>query len=258
MNDNFAYCASSAQGEFISFLSSDDVLIADAIYHLINVISENDSAVFAFGNSYFSRNIPKRHKEKLLVRPSGAGNSFYMDGAAAVRFFFPWKLSSTWMVGNLIRTCAYKNTGGFYACDLEVSGDVWITKKLLSQGGFVYVDRPLALFRSRAIGHREVDPDRRIGDFIDFVSVNDNPEMRDLKSLFRNCLVFIYRSGIDKRTSNKIKIKAVKIFHRIEKRELEFLARCSLKFPFVFHIFAKILAFPKFIRDIIMELRKNF
>ena len=254
MNDNFAFCASFAKGEFISFLSSDDILFSKSIEKLVTAIKLNSSAAFAFGNCYHSNRIPTKYKKSLLVRSPMNGQSIYLEGEVGQKFFFPWDLSSTWMVGNLIKSTSYNRIGGFSAFNLEVSGDVWITQKLLNQGGFVYLDEVLALFRSRSVGHIEVDPDRRLLDFIDHVLLNKNTIQYTTRGRLREVLVFIYRIGVDRRTSDSVKNKAVRKFVDINRYDLSMLAKGSIEFPVLFYILAKILGAPKFIRDVIREL----
>ena len=254
MNENFAYCASHAQSNFISFLSSDDVLLPTAIERLISSLKQNPEAAFAFGNAFHHHRLPKLHKHKLLIRKSRGEDQIYYDGHTGREFFFPWKMSSTWMVGNLITTAAYIETGGFGACNLEVSGDVWITDKLLAQGGFVYVDEPLALFRARSVGHIEVDPDRRISDFIDYITINANQNSTTFFSRIRENIVLSYRMGINKNTSREIKIKAASKFQDFGRHDLAKISTLSLRLTSMFSIIANFLSLLKICRDFIRQM----
>lgn len=170
MNDNFAFCASHARGKFISFLSSDDVLLPHAIRTLYDHIDRHPQIVFGCGNIYSARRFPSdSNRTRFLIRAHGKRvRSFSPEEARGV--FFPWTMASTWMAGNIIRRDAYEKTGGFSRCDMLTTGDVWLTKMLLEQGGFFCLDEPLALFRTRSLLKTEVDRDRRLFDFTDLLS----------------------------------------------------------------------------------------
>lgn len=170
MNDNFAFCASHARGKYLSFLSSDDLLLPHAIETLYGHLERDARLVFGCGNIYSARRLPSGpQRTRFLIREHGDGvRSFTPDEARA--FFFPWTMACTWMAGDIIRRDAYEETGGFSKCDMLTTGDVWLTTQLLERGGFLCLDEPLALFRTRSLLKSEIDRDRRLFDFTDLLS----------------------------------------------------------------------------------------
>jgi len=244
MNENFAFCASSAKGEFISFLSSDDVLVPTAIELLVDVLREFPQAVFAAGNLYYTRDMPPQLSDPSLIRPESLPRQVYC-GPAARAFFFPWKLASTWMAGDLIRRSAYEATGGLAACDLEVTGDAWLTDQLLARGCFAYVPAPTALYRTRAPGHLEVDPDRRIADFIDMLHIDQNYSGgvmgRSFIDRLKQNVILVRRLGADRRSSRAIKETAFAVFARYGRRDLMLCVSLSLRLPALVRIVSRAL-----------------
>ncbi len=244
MNENFAFCASCARGELISFLSSDDVLLPNAIAMLVDVLRDDPQAVFAAGNIFHARELPADLCDPSLIRPRSLARRVY-GGQAARDFFFPWTLASTWMAGDLIRRSAYEATGGLAACDLEVAGDVWLTDQLLARGGFAYVPAPTALFRSRAPGHDEVDPDRRIADFIDKLHIDQNygggAMGRTVIDRLKQNVILVRRLGADRRSSRAIKDKACAVFARYGRRDLMLCVRLSLRAPMLVRWVSRVL-----------------
>jgi hypothetical protein len=169
---------------------------------------------------------------------------------AAQNFFFPWTIKSTWMVGDLIRRGAYESCGGFEHCTLEISGDVWITSELIQRGGFVYTDSPLALFRARQVGHVEVDPDRRLREFVDTLTLREGVKMSPIQHI-RDILVVLYRLGADSRISDGTKADCASKFFQLGRNDLARMVRFSQRAPFVVRCVSRLLSLPKAIRDLV-------
>jgi glycosyltransferase involved in cell wall biosynthesis len=199
MNDNFAFCASYGRGKYLSFLSSDDLLLPHAIEVLHRHIESDPNMIFGCGNVFHARRLPSNpNATKSLIRSRGTqGGVRFYKGRQAQEFFFPWTMASTWMAGDIIRRDAYERTGGFSKCDLLTTGDVWITKSLLEYGGFFCLDEPIALFRARALLGREVDRDRKLFDFADSVKAKSQEihKSHSRFALLRQRVSLAYRIG---------------------------------------------------------------
>jgi glycosyltransferase involved in cell wall biosynthesis len=173
MNDSFAFAAScaSAEARYLSFLSSDDVIATNAIEKLVEFAENNPSAAFVAGNIIQSIEPPTSFLQLEDRIRTGSNKVGLYKFADALELFCPWKLSSTWMAGDLIRHDAYKATGGFAACDYCISSDLWLTKELLKQknSDFACIASTTAFFRLRAQGVLPADGDRGLGIHLDML-----------------------------------------------------------------------------------------
>lgn len=224
INENFAFCASFADGDYISFLSSDDLLTTDAIERLVDVLEYNANCVFAFGNIWHSYEMPPlQNYEKMLIRPNLSDYRVY-DKKEGINFFYPWRRSSTWMCGNLIRRYIYEEIGGIGKSTLRVAGDNWLTTELLKYGGFVCIGRPLALFRMRAINHVEVDRDRRLLEYCDRIALKSqaHPIPSIAQQIWQN-LNLIQRLGEHKQPSELGLKSAREVFELYGRHDLKFI-----------------------------------
>ena len=171
MTENFGFCARSAHGEFISFLSSDDTLVTSAISEMMIMMMTHPEIVFCCGNAIRGQQYPTEDMlEASLVRPSRQPTRTYTSEEAE-DFFFPWGMSSTWIPGDLIRRDAYERTGGFENCTLGIVSDIWLARGLIAQGGFGYLARPLAFYRARPANSRYVDPTRPLLELTDQITL---------------------------------------------------------------------------------------
>lgn len=169
--ENFDFCARNAKGRYISFLSSDDLLLPEAIERLVEAIKSHENIIFAFGNIIHDYEIPANYLDgQRLIRKMGSSCTVYR-GELARKFFYPWGKGSTWLAGDLIDARIYRKIGGLSKCEYLVVGDNWLTTKLLELGGCICLDQPLALFRMRKIDHVEADCDRRLLEFADRVLI---------------------------------------------------------------------------------------
>ena len=174
MVKNFSFAASCASGKYLSFLSSDDFLMLDAIDKLVPLLESDDSAVFAFGNIYADLDYNKNKiNTQKFVRPLTFKKN-KLSISDSLKLFVPWKLSSTWFAGDLIRRETYNTLGGFESCYYKINGDVWITAQLLRLGSCKYTDDMVAFIRLRENGCNPADGDRSGRNILDSVySVKD-------------------------------------------------------------------------------------
>lgn len=250
MNENFAFCANNSSGDYLSFLSSDDALLPGAIETLVAALVHHPQACFAFGNIYYGLQVPRKDSCRASLRPLGNGSWTIVPMEAARNFFFPWTIKSTWMVGNLIRRDAYVSCGGFERCTLEISGDVWLTSELIRRGGFIYTDSPLALFRARELGHVEADPDRRLREFVDTITLREGVKPTPILQV-RDILVVLYRLGADSRMLDCTKVDCANKFVELGRSDLARMVRFSLRAPRTVRCVSRLLSLPKALRDLL-------
>jgi glycosyltransferase involved in cell wall biosynthesis len=245
MKENFDFCASHSSAEFVSFLSSDDMLFPNSIQKLVEALERFPNAGFAFGNVLRHETMLVGDFAQHLIRKPGRASPRQIGGDEALAFFFPWRHQSTWMVGNLLRRSVYGRTGGLARSTLEVAADVWLTRRLLSEGDFVYVDEPLALFRSRPVKHEVIEPDRGVCEIMDSVRMsNDSPVVAVSTRIFQFARL-IHALGIDVRTSNDVKQRAADFFASTGRWGLAACCRLSLYSPSTVRCLAKGLFLPR-------------
>jgi glycosyltransferase involved in cell wall biosynthesis len=177
MNGSFAFAASCASlnSKYLSFLSSDDLLAPGAIAELVELAENNQSLAFVAGNIIQSIEPPadfSQIENRIRSSTNVLGLHTFQE---TVALFCPWRLSSTWMAGELIRHEAYKATGGFAACDYYLLGDLWLTKELIKQkdGGFGLVGTTTAFFRQREEGVLPADGERGLSIYLDMLRYNN-------------------------------------------------------------------------------------
>lgn len=177
MTGSFAFAASCANpnSKYLSFLSSDDLLAPNAIAELVALAENNKSAVFLAGNIIQSRKAPidfEQIENRIRTSKNKPGLHTFQE---TIALFCPWRLSSTWMAGDLIKHDAYNATGGFAACDYHMLGDLWLTKELLKlkNADFGLVGITTAFFRQREEGVFAADGERGLGVYLDVLRYNN-------------------------------------------------------------------------------------
>jgi glycosyltransferase involved in cell wall biosynthesis len=245
MKANFHFCASCSSSEYISFLSSDDVLLPGAIQKLVSVLERFPRAAFACGNVLRHETMPTGDFATYLIRRPRGHEPRELEGDEAAGFFFPWRSQSTWMVGNLIRRAAYVQTGGLAQSNLEVASDVWLTRRLLDHGTFVYVDEPLALFRVRPNKHRCVEPDRGVLECMDAVLLHTDTSRIPVLTRFVQFAKLIHALGNDMRTSASVKRSAAEFFSSKGRWGLLACCRLSSYSPRTLRVLALGLSLPR-------------
>jgi glycosyltransferase involved in cell wall biosynthesis len=264
MNDNFAFCAEHACGKYLSFLSSDDVLLPHALDVLYKHIEAAPDMAFGCGNIHHARRLPANvNDRKSLIRKPQKGkvsNLSFFTKKQAQKFFFPWTMASTWMVGDIIRFDAYKQTGGFSSCNLMTTGDVWLTNSLLEHGGFFCLDEPLALFRARSLISREVDRNRRLFDFTDLL-ITQPGEVGQTPSTYRRIrqqLSLIYRLGAISEPTSEALERVNNIFMRLHRRDLMRIVGLYQKNKFLLKAPAVVMSWINLTRRLLQVIKNSF
>lgn len=121
-----------ARGEYLGYLSSDDLLLPDAVATMVAALEERPDAVCAFPQAHLidaRGRVLKRNVYRLF------------DLAELV------VKQECWIgPGAIFRADAYHAVGGWRS-DLRLAPDREFWMRLAAHGAFIFVDRPLALYR---------------------------------------------------------------------------------------------------------------
>ena len=173
MNESFGFAASYAEGEYIAFLSSDDLITPDCIEKIISLIRKDDRVVFAFGNLYASLQYDESLSDRRCFTRSDKFHGV-LSLSEAFKLFVPWTTSSGWMAGAIIKKSIYLKTGGLGASYYKINSDVWLTAELLRYGLCACTSDITAFFRLREPGVFSADGDRRLLQMVDWVLALDH------------------------------------------------------------------------------------
>lgn len=139
MSGNFAFAAAQSTGEYLTLLSSDDMLLPDCCARLAPILQYNPQVAFAFGAIH---QIDEQGRRLATQRKSHP--SYIRRGDLELQRFV--RSGGTWIIGGLIRRSAYDLAGGFGTGFDEVS-DWYLALRLLTVGDIAYVAEPLANVR---------------------------------------------------------------------------------------------------------------
>ena len=141
MVPHFAFAAQHAKGEFISFLASDDLVSPDWLEALVPMFDDRPDVVFGFGEI---ANFPFEDPDQIrfLCREGMFPTGIY-SAEQLLPLIFPFNRASSWMVGDLIRIDAYRQTAGnnfLEKAGIAYSGDHALSLRLLEIGSAAYVN----------------------------------------------------------------------------------------------------------------------
>ena len=136
--DHFTFSASKAKGEYISFLSSDDLIYPECIAKSIQPLLENKHLSF----SYCESNIIDAHGKRIsIVRSSKLATGIYDKTKIAKRMY---NHSEYWIIGAVIRHELYKKIG----FTKNIIATDWIMGiQLLKYGNVAYCNEILSAIR---------------------------------------------------------------------------------------------------------------
>lgn len=103
--DNFNFAAGAATGEYITFLSSDDLLYPECISRLIEPLIENKSLSLSYGENAI---IDASGKRRLLIRKLRLHSGIYPKKEIAYRMY---NYPEYWINGGLIRNEHFRKVG---------------------------------------------------------------------------------------------------------------------------------------------------
>jgi len=138
LNDHFNFAASKANGEYICFLSSDDLLFKGCIEKTMEPLISHKELVLAYNeNAIINAGGSVQDIIRKLKLPTG----IYSKHHAALRMF---NNTEYWIIGSIIKREAFlkeKFLSDIIACD-------WVLGfKLLKYGDVAYVNEQLAAIR---------------------------------------------------------------------------------------------------------------
>jgi len=138
LNDHFNYAASKAKGEYICFLSSDDLLFKGCIEKTLSPLITHKELVMAYNeNAIISADGTKQDIIRKLKLPTGVYGKHHI----ALRM-----LNNTeyWIIGSIIKKEAFLKEQFNSSI---IAGDWVLGFKLLKYGDVAYVNEQLAAIR---------------------------------------------------------------------------------------------------------------
>lgn len=142
MAHHFAYAAFQADGQFISFLPSDDWVETNWLEEMLRALNNYPVASFAYCD-VFKHDL--RNNQVSRYRGDGYP-SRYLSRAEAMHVFGKLLTEEmiAWVTGALIRSDAYFQYCGGQWAGITHAGDLAFGLELIRYGGVVYVGQPLA------------------------------------------------------------------------------------------------------------------
>ncbi|HZQ91808.1 MAG TPA: glycosyltransferase [Terriglobales bacterium] len=148
--DNFNFCVSHAQGEYMCVLPSDDMLHPDFCAKLSAVLDRHPDAVWA---SCAFVEIDEQGRELKIVNEV-AETSVFRPGKEELRRYVFGPVHN--FVASMMRTAAYRAAGGLDP-KLWRAGDWDIDLTMLRQGSVAHLPEPLCFYRN---WKSQVEPER--------------------------------------------------------------------------------------------------
>jgi glycosyltransferase involved in cell wall biosynthesis len=136
--DHFSFAAAAATGEYISFLSSDDLLYPDCIAKVISPLTGNKKLCFSYCETAI---IDEAGKCRYTVRKEQMSSGIYQNKEIAVRIY---KNTEHWIIGGVIRNEYFKKVG--FIKDIR-AGDWLLGIRLLKYGDVAYCNEVLSAIR---------------------------------------------------------------------------------------------------------------
>jgi glycosyltransferase involved in cell wall biosynthesis len=136
--DNFNIAGDAAAGEYITFLSSDDVLSPECISKVVQPLIENSNLVFSYCENAI---IDESGTRKSLVRKLRLPSGIYSKKKIAYRLY---NYSDYWIIGGVMRREQF-NKVRFVK---KIRAADWVlAMQLLKYGDFAYCNEPLSAIR---------------------------------------------------------------------------------------------------------------
>ena len=138
LNDHFNFVASKAKGEYICFLSSDDLLYKRCIEKTVSPLITNRELVMAYNeNVIIDADGTKQDVIRKLKLPTGT----YSKHHTALRMF---NNTEYWIIGSVIKREAFLKEQ--FISNI-IAGDWVLGFKLLKHGNVAYINEQLAAIR---------------------------------------------------------------------------------------------------------------
>jgi glycosyltransferase involved in cell wall biosynthesis len=136
--DHFNFAAAAATGEYISFLSSDDLLYPDCIARVVQPLIENTDLSFSYCENAI---IDKSGKRRSLIRKGRMASGMYPKKEIAYRMY---NYPEYWIIGGVMKLEYFRKTG--FAKEIR-AGDWILGFQLLKYGDVGYCNEVLSAIR---------------------------------------------------------------------------------------------------------------
>lgn len=135
---NFAFCATQGTGEYLNFLSSDDLLHRDFSCRMAEILDAHPN--LAFAHSAVAR---INEEGKVVGYERSIHPSFLRSGVQELQRYV-WGQRNVFIAA-LVRRTAYEAAGGW--TDLDMVADWYLSLRLLAVGDVAYCSDVLASYR---------------------------------------------------------------------------------------------------------------
>jgi glycosyltransferase involved in cell wall biosynthesis len=136
--DNFNFAADAATGEYITFLSSDDLLYPECIARVVQPLIENKNLSLSYCENEI---IDESGKRRSLIRKGQLPSGIYPKKKIAFRMY---NYPEYWIIGGVIRNEHFRKIG--FAKEIRAAD--WILGlQLLKYGDVVYCNEVLSAIR---------------------------------------------------------------------------------------------------------------
>ena len=169
LTEHFAFAMDAARGEFLSILSSDDWVAPDWLSSLMPLFDGHPEAVFGFGE-IINVDHDNLDQANYLYRKGAMPTGVYLP-EHMLPIMFGFDRNASWMIGDVIRASAYREAGGIGYGGLKYSSDWALAVRLLELGSAVYVNQPIARYRTWGRAEGKVDSSRFVASTSDIVEV---------------------------------------------------------------------------------------
>lgn len=136
--ENFAFCASQSTGDYLNFLSSDDMLAPNFCSRMAVLLDENPEISFAHSAVARINAHGEIYGYERSIHPS-----FVRSGKDELQRYV-WGQRNV-IIAALIRRSAYESVGGWTAP--AMTSDWYLSMRLLTVGGVAYCSDVLAYYR---------------------------------------------------------------------------------------------------------------
>ena len=143
-----------AQGQYITFLGSDDLLVSDALEKEVQILDSNPEVGFSFGQAYL---MDENGHIYGLMKCTFLNSSTIIDGKDLIR-----EMLSTFRVpvsSAMVRRCCLDKVGWFDEEIRNIAEDLHLTVRLAKRYTVAYIAEPLVKYRVHPGSiSRNVDP----------------------------------------------------------------------------------------------------
>jgi len=140
MAGNFAFCFSQSTGEYLNFLSSDDLLHPDFCMRMAAILDGHPNVAFAHAA------VGRINSEgRVIGYEKSIDPSFIRSGLKEFQRYI-WGHRNVFIAA-LTRRTAFEEAGGVVSEELELVGDWYLSLRLLLLGDVAYCSDVLAYYR---------------------------------------------------------------------------------------------------------------